>query len=119
MKRIFIFTILFPALALVVFLTPWVANHARIPRSIFEVFPYAYVFAPVPAWMSAGVDWMLEEKPLHIRLGLTMVAAAAFTIVTARVTGFDMRFVGQFGFYALIGAIPAAICSLLSNPTKV
>jgi hypothetical protein len=48
-----------------------------------------------------------------------MAAAAVFTIVTARITGFDMRFVGQFGFYALLAAIPAAICSLLSNPTKV
>ena len=73
MKRILIFTILFPALALVVFLTPWVANYGRIPKSIFEVFPYAYVFAPVPAWMSAGVDWMLEEKPFHIRLGLVLL----------------------------------------------
>jgi hypothetical protein len=74
---------------------------------------YAYLFAVVPAWLTAGADWVLSAKPFYLRLVATMVAAAILAELTARYLGQDMQ--GEVLTIGLIGAIPAAVCSWLSR----
>ena len=113
MKRFLIFTVLFPPLALAVFLTPDQVFRREIPEIgfVFWAMGFAYLIAVIPAWLTAGVDWALSAKPIYLRLVATVVAAAIFSVLTARYLG--QR--GEFLYFGLMGAIPAAVCSLLSG----
>ena len=114
MKRLLIFTALFPPLALVVFIaTEW--RRESLPIGLlFFMLGYAYLIAAIPAWLTAGVDWVLSAKPFYLRLVATMVAAAILAELTARYLGQDVR--GEEVLtIGLIGAIPAAMCSWLSS----
>jgi hypothetical protein len=53
MKRLLIFTVLFPPIALAVFTAPDTFNH------LFDWMWIAYTVAIIPAWLMAGVDWVL------------------------------------------------------------
>ena len=113
MKRFLIFTVLFPPLALVVFIAP----DAIPPREFLEMgllfwmLGYAYLLAVIPAWLTAGVDWALSAKPFYLRLVATMAVAAIMAELIAHSLG--QR--GEALTFGLIGAIPAAICSSLSS----
>ena len=111
MKRLLIFTALFPPLALVVFVaTEW--RHGSLPMGLlFFMLGYAYPIAAIPAWLTAGVDGVLSAAPFYLRLVATMVAAAILAELTARYLGQDMRVEEVL----TIGAIPAAVCSWLSS----
>jgi hypothetical protein len=114
MKRFLIFTVLFPPLAFVVFIAPDVKGWARDFLEIgllFWMLGYAYTFAVIPAMLTAGVDWSLSAKPLYLRLVATMAVAAMMAELIAHYLG--QR--GEVLTFGLIGAIPAAICSLLSS----
>jgi len=109
MKRLAVFTVLFPPLALIVFIFPD-RDFLEIGL-LFWMLGYAYLIAVVPAWLTAGVDWALSAKPLYLRLVATMAAASILAVLTARNLG--QR--GETLTFGLIGAIPAAACSWLSG----
>ena len=113
MKRLVIFTVLFPPLAEAVFVAP----DAIGTRDFMEIgllvwmLGFAYVIAVIPAWLTAGVDWALSAKPFYFRLVATMVVAAILAVLTARYLG--QR--GEVLYFGLMGAIPAAVCSWMSS----
>jgi hypothetical protein len=83
-------------------------------RPLFWMLGYAYPIAVIPAWLTAGVDWTLSAKPIYLRLAATMAVAAILAEVTALYLG--QR--GEVVAFGSMGAIPAAICSLLSSRPK-
>ncbi|MES2195001.1 MAG: hypothetical protein V4517_11330 [Pseudomonadota bacterium] len=111
MTRFLIFSLLFPPLALVVFITADGLLREGFPEMGFlsVLLGTAYVLAIVPAWLTAGVDWALSDKPLYVRLIATMAVATILAELVA-------WYMGQPSFdvpVALAGAIPAAVCSWL------
>jgi hypothetical protein len=114
MKRILIFTLLLPPLALVVLLwrEMFADGHWRLPPMDFVLT--AYLVATIPAWLSAAVDWGLSVKLSKLRVVGTTVAAFVIAVVYARVIGHDFG-LPSFLSVGLMGAIPAAVCSLLSR----
>jgi hypothetical protein len=111
MKRFLIFTVLFPPLALVVFAVPMFDFSE--PAMWVWMLGYAYLFVTIPAWLTAGVDWAVSSIRVHIVM--TTVAAAIIALLTARYS-FGQK--GEYLYYALMGAIPAAVCSWLSSGRK-
>ena len=84
MKRFLIFTVLFPPLALVVFVAPDVIGGSRDFLEIgllVWMSGFAYLFAVIPAGLTAGVDWALSAKPFYLRLVATMAVAAIMETV--------------------------------------
>ena len=120
MKRVLVFTALFPPLVAVLFIalvTPDVVS----PRDVLEmglffiwISGFAYLWAIVPGLLTAGVDWALSEKPLYLRLVATMVVAGFMAVLMAR--QFGQR--GEVLTFGAMGAIPAAVCSWLSEKIK-
>jgi hypothetical protein len=109
MKRLLIFTALFPPLALAVFTAP--DTFAKF----LDWVGIAYGLAIIPAWLTAGVDWALSAKATYLRIVGTAVTGAVIT---------DSVALFMWGFFAgywpvlmagLVGAIPAAVCSWLSG----
>lgn len=86
MGRFLVFTVLFPPLALLVFIAP----DAMSTRDLMEVgmliwmLAWAYTVAVVPAWLTAAIDWAFSAGPLYLRLVATMGVAAILTILSAR-----------------------------------
>ena len=113
MKRFLIFTLLFPPLVLLVYCAYDPIFGRDLLQLLFLVWMlgWAYLFAVVPAWLTAAVDWALSEKPIYLRLLATMVVATILALLIARYLG--QR--GEFLIFGSMGAIPAAICSWLSN----
>jgi hypothetical protein len=113
MKRFLIFTVLFPPLAMVVYLVPHVPSvRDLLPIGfLLLLLGYAYAFAVIPAWLTAGVDWALSAKPLYLRLVATMPVAA----IMAELIAHDLGQRGEVLTFTLMGAIPAAVCSWLSR----
>ena len=76
--------------------------------------------AIIPAWLTAGVDWSLSAKPTYLRIAGTAVAGAVMTGSVAFFMwgGFRESFPALMA--GLVGAVPAAVCSWLSdmNPRK-
>jgi hypothetical protein len=110
MKRFLIFTVLFPPLALAVFTAPdgfgkfldWVAQ--------------VYMVAIIPAWLTAGVDWVLSAKRLRI-----VGTAVAGAVITESVALFMWGFFPGYWpvlMAGLVGAVPSAVCSWLSNMNR-
>jgi len=109
MKRFFIFTLLFPPLALAVFTAP------DGFKNFLDLSGYAYPAAIIPAWLAAGVDWKRSAKPTDLRIVGTTLAGA---VITGSFALFMWGGVPEF-FPALmamlVGAIPASVCSWLSS----
>jgi hypothetical protein len=81
---------------------------------LFWLMAIAYLIALIRACLTAGVDWALSGKPLYLRLIATMPVAAIMAELVARYLGqpyLDLTTV-------LMGAIPAAVCSWLSDKPK-
>lgn len=110
-KRFLIFTALFPPLVMVC-AVPDLVFHPETPAIafLFWMSGYAYLVAVVPAWLTAGVDWALSATPFYLRLVVTAVVAATLALLIARSLGQS-----EDVYTGLIGAIPAAVCSLLSS----
>ncbi len=116
MRRYLVFTVLFPPLALLVFIAPDAISQRDFLEigAFFWILGYAYVIAIIPAWLTAGVDWALSAKPFYFRLVATVAVATILAELTA-------RYLGQRGdvlTFGLMGAIPAAVCSCLSGMKK-
>ena len=56
MKRLLIFTALYPPVALAVFTAP------DGFKNFLDWLVYAYPAALIPAWLTAGMNWKLSEK---------------------------------------------------------
>lgn len=112
MKRFLIFTALFPPLVPLVYIAadPVLLRDPGFGFLIW-LMGYAYALAIIPAWLTAGVDWALSGKPLYLRLIVVMPVAAILAELVAHNLGqpsLDLT-------TALMGAIPAAVCSWLSS----
>ena len=114
MKRILIFTLLFPPLVLLVFIAPDAISTRDFMDAgmLIWMLGWAYMVAVVPAWLTAGVDWALSARPLYFRLVATMGVAAIMAVLSARY-GFGQK--GEYLYFGLMGAIPAALCAWLSD----
>jgi hypothetical protein len=111
MKRFLIFPDLFPPLALAIFLVPE-ATVSGIPEIgfIFLTLAYVYPIALIPASLTAAVDWSLSGRPVYLRIAVTVIFATILAELTARLLGVP----GSLNVW-LMGAIPAAVCSWLSD----
>src|SRR5262245_7953422 len=110
MKRMLIFTALFPPLALAVFTAP------DDFKNFLDWLAPAYPIAIIPAWLMAGMDWKLSAKPTYLRIVGTTLAGALMTASVAFFMGDGPP--GEFFpalMVALVGAVPAAVCSWLSS----
>lgn len=113
MKRFFIFSACFPPLALVVYVTPLMFTEG-VPKVdfLFTLLGLAYMFAIIPAWVAAGVDWLVSARQVHFIA--TMAVAAAMTHLLARYLG-DPMGRDEIILVTLTGGIPGAVCSWASN----
>ena len=116
MKRLLIFSALFPPLALLFYVTPLLLTEG-VPKLEFliQLLGLAYMFAIVPAWVVAGTDWLLSARRFHVVA--TMVVATAMAHLVARYIA-DPMGPREVIYVALTGAIPAAVCSWLSGQAK-
>jgi hypothetical protein len=109
MKRFLIFLGFSPPLALAMFLV----HEATVPNigTIFITLAYVYLLALVPASLTAAVDWSLSGRPVYLRMAVTVIFATILAELIAN------QLLGVPGSVAvgLIGAIPAAVCSWLSD----
>jgi hypothetical protein len=116
MNRFLIFTVLFPLGALLIFVGPHVYKDGQLPpfESIPVMLGIAYFIGCVPAWLSALVDWQLAKFPFYVQLVGTMAAATVLAVIVGRYFGVDPHDAHEL-VVGLMGAIPAASCSLLAN----
>jgi len=102
MKRLLIFTLLFPPLALAVFTAPDGFKH------FLDWLVYAYPAAIIPAWLTMAVDWKFRTVGTTIA-GAVITGSIAFFMWD----GFREFFPALMA--VLVGAVPAAVCSGLTN----
>ena len=114
MARFLIFTILFPALALVVFNAPDMMA-GRFGLMDLTTLQMAYGIAVIPAWLVAAVDWALSAKPSYLQIVGTAAAAALASDSAALFLWGGANDLFPVLMAGLVGAIPAAACSWLSN----
>jgi len=107
MKRFLIFAALFPPLALVVFTAP------DGFKNLLDWMVMAYAIAVIPALLLAWVDWALSAKPL--RLMGTAVAAALAAVLIVRFMSGGSDELWPVLMVGLVGGVPAAVCSWLSD----
>jgi FtsH-binding integral membrane protein len=115
MKRFLIFALLFPGIALAVFfalLSMAMGMFPDNPQALFVV-GWGYVVGVVPALVCAVVDLLLRKTYIPAVIGTTLVGYGI--AILAGLTIFDWGLIGKILAFGLIGAIPAAVCSWLSN----
>jgi hypothetical protein len=116
MKRFLIFTVLFSPLALVVYVIPFAyVEGVPEPGFVLYLMGFAYALAIVPGWVAAIADWLLSAKRFHFIS--TMVVGAGMAHLVAWYMG-DPMYPQEIISVALTGAIPAAVCSWLSNTSS-
>jgi hypothetical protein len=76
MKRVLVFSALFPLLALMVFVAPEAIAHQALPSYVWDSIPFAYLGAIIPAWLTAAIDRALFKNSTPVRILGTAVAAA-------------------------------------------
>ena len=114
MKRFLIFICLYPGVALLslgAFISIEISALPDNPEAV-KLVGWAYVVGVVPALVCAAVDWLLRKTRLRF-IGTTLVGYAIGLLIG--LAFFDWGLVGRILAFALIGAIPAAVCSWLSN----
>jgi hypothetical protein len=109
MKRFLIFTALFPPLALVIFNAPDVIMRHDFRLLDLVTLGLVYTFAVIPALILAWVD-----QAFHSLAGTT-IAGAAIAYLAALSIGFPFLDYRSILMIGLIGGVPAAACSWLSN----
>lgn len=109
MKRILVFTVLFPPLALVIFNAPDVIMHHDFKLLDLVTLALVYTFTVIPALILAWVD-----QAFHSLAGTT-IAGAAIAYLAALTIGFPFLDYRATLMIGLIGSIPAAVCSWLSS----
>jgi len=109
MKRFFIFTLLFPPLALAVFTAP------DGFKNLLSWLVYAYPLAMIPALSVTRIDWNLSAKTTRLPLKPTTLAGALITGSVAFFLGGGFTEFFPALLTLLVGAVPAAVCSWLST----
>jgi hypothetical protein len=109
MKRILVFTVLFPPLALVIFNAPDVIMRHDFRLLDLVTLSLTYTFMVIPALILAWVDHAFHS------LAGTTIAGAAIAYLAALSIGFPFLDYRATLMIGLIGAIPAAVCSWLSS----
>ncbi|WP_441242535.1 hypothetical protein [Tardiphaga sp. 768_D3_N2_1] len=114
MKRFLIFAALFPPLGMLVFNAPDEVSKG-IPSSedLLAWLIASYPIAIVPALLMAGIDRALSKQTFHL-----LKTTAVGGLVSASVLLFLWSGLAPFwsGVMAvLLGALPAAVCSWLSD----
>ncbi|MGM4885378.1 hypothetical protein AB7813_06915 [Tardiphaga sp. 20_F10_N6_6] len=114
MKRLLIFLLLFPAVATVAFYAvTYVLTGAAVDSGTGPVFMYL-VFI-VPGLLVALLDWLIARTSMPAVMTTTLLAYGLSVLAMALLLGSSKQLVAL----GLIGAIPAAVCSWLSNkPTE-
>jgi hypothetical protein len=109
MKRLLVFTVLFPPIALVVFNAPDMIGHRDFRLMDIASLGLSYVIVVIPAWLVAATDWWQS------RVWVTAIAGASLGYLAAFSIGFP--FVDPFAtvMVGLVGGVPAAMCSWLSG----
>ena len=117
MKRFLIFVFLFPGIATAVFfaLVTIAVALPDNPEALLVVM-WGYVVGIVPALVCAVVDLFLRKTRIPAIIGTTLVGYGI--AVLAGLTIFDYGLIGKILAFGLIGAIPAALCSWLSNEKR-
>jgi hypothetical protein len=115
MKRYLIFVCLFPGIATAVFFALLSIAVGAFPDNAEAVFVvgWGYIIGFVPALVCASVDSFLGKTRSPRVIGTTLVGYGIGVLVA--LAAFDYRLVGRIMAFGLIGAIPAAACSWLSN----
>ena len=110
MKRLLIFTALYPLLALAIFVAS-----GRNVMEIGWMLGFAYLFGIMPALASGTVDAVLGAKPIYLRM--TAAAFAGALVLLNEMIYFEQSLSSgpTFLLVSLIGGIPAAVCSWLSS----
>lgn len=109
MKRFLVFAILFTPLAVAVFAAPMV-DRSFEPAMLVWMTGVAFPIVILPALLIAGVDWSLSSIRFHVVV--TTIVGAVIALLMARYT-FGQK--GEYVYFALIGAVPALVCSWLSR----
>ena len=107
MKRLLIFTLIFPPIALVVFNAPDMIA-GRFNLMDFNALQMAYVTAVIPAWLLAAFDRWQNSVWATTGAGAALGYVAVFCIGFPFADPFAILMVG------LVGAVPAMVCAWLS-----
>jgi len=107
MKRFLIFGALFPPLALVVFTAP------DGFKNLLDWMVMAYAIAVIPALLLAWVDWALSANRLRV-VGTAATAALTSVLIVRFMSGVSDD-LWPFLMVGLVGGVPAAVCSWLSD----
>ena len=110
MNRFLIFLLLFPAIATAAFYAvTYLLSGAAQDSGLGPVF-MVLVFI-VPGLLVASLDWLAAKTPVPAVIATTLVAYALTVLALALLLGASQQIVAL----GLIGAIPALVCSWLSN----
>lgn len=123
MKRMMIFGLLGPPVGYIVFLgqgirlTSVVSDVFLFTAGFWLLLPFAYIFGLIPALVCAIFDWLLSSYKRSIRFAFIgflggLVCFLPFTYGDP--THFRWSWLQSLSF-ALIGAVPAIVCSWLSE----
>jgi hypothetical protein len=110
MNRFLIFLLLFPAIATASFYAvPYILTGAAQDGGLGPVF-MVLVFI-VPGLLVALIDWLVAKTSVPAVVATTLLTYGLSVLAMALLLGSSKQIVAL----ALIGAIPAAVCSWLSN----
>ncbi|MBN8987587.1 MAG: hypothetical protein J0H42_05055 [Rhizobiales bacterium] len=115
MKRLLIFAVLFPPLALVVFNAPDMITRHDFRLMDSSSFQMVYAIAVIPALLLAWVDWALSAKPTRLRVMGTAGTAALAAVLIVRFLSGGSDELWPVLMVGLVGGVPAAVCSWLSD----
>ncbi|UZE48751.1 DUF5413 family protein [Rhodopseudomonas sp. P2A-2r] len=118
MKRFVIFVLLGPVIGFIVFVLRDIAGgkiFGGFPGLLIGL-PFAYLFGIVPALIMWLEDWWLCERiPLLAKVATSALNGYLAVIALLWLnTAPGQVHAPQFLTFGLVGAVPAAICSLLS-----
>jgi hypothetical protein len=118
MKRIGVFVLIGPILGLVMILI--LTARVSLPRPNIHISAYFLIFAYLaslaPAIVSAFADLLLATKSWRV-LGAACAGAIAAVLEMMLLHGYAT--ILQLLAFAIFGAIPAAVCSVLSGARTV
>jgi hypothetical protein len=114
MNRFLIFAALFPPIAMLVFESPDVVLKG-IPATddLLAWLISSYPIAMIPALLMAGVDRALAKQPLRLVKTTAVGALMSASIALFLWSGYAEA--SSVLMAALVGGVPAAVCSWLSN----
>lgn len=119
MKRFVIYVLLGPAIGFVVFVLRDIAGgkiDGGFPGVLFGL-PFAYLFGILPALVMWLEDWWLCEKislPAKILTSAVTGYLAVIVLLLLNTAPGQVK-LPQILTFGIVGAVPAAICSLLSG----